>query len=66
MKQLKIEYILYDQHGNQSHESTFETTYYDELPPNIVKSALSLLQHSAGDGWYAITDISTTNLTGNL
>lgn len=42
--------------------STFETNYYDELPESILKSALNLLKHGAGDGWYAIVDIRTVKL----
>lgn len=66
MKQLKILYTIYNQQGNPLHSATFETTYYDELPASILKSALSLISHASGNGWYAITDISTISLAADL
>lgn len=64
MKQLKIHYTVYSQKDNPIHSAVFETTFYDELPATILRSALNLLKHAAGDGYYVITDISTLNLTG--
>lgn len=54
--------MVYDQQGNLRFASTFETTYYEELPENILRSSLNLLKHGAGNGWYAITDIRTVAL----
>lgn len=62
MKQLRIEYTIYDQHDKPRLIDTFTTSFYGELPESILKSALSLLKHSAGDGHYVILSIQTIDL----
>lgn len=66
MKQLRIDYRLYDQQDNIFAERCFTTTYYEELPPGILKSALNLINGDASKnlGYYTITNITSVDVEG--
>lgn len=57
MKQLRIDYNYYDDQDNLIHTDTFISTFFGELPPGSLISALKLLSAGVGDGWYSIVDI---------
>lgn len=61
MKTLKIGFVVYDQHDNEVKRSSYSTSFYETLPPSILKSALGVIASTVEDGYYSITSIETTD-----
>lgn len=66
MKQLKINYNVFDQHDKLVYTNEFKTSYYDQLPPTILLAAMKMIKHGTGKGYYTITDISTEVIQDDL
>lgn len=63
MKHLKIKFTVFDNKDNIVQQTEYVTTYWNDLPPNILKSAISVLNDFAGNkGYYTIQDIKIEDI----
>lgn len=66
---LTITFDVYDQNDTQLSEGNiFNTSYFGELPPNILKAAINQINTEVKrlDGYWLITEINTEEQTGIL
>lgn len=64
MKQLKINITLYNKKQGLFKKTTYSTTYWGDLAPSIIESALKVLRKATPkELYYVITDIVLEDVT---
>lgn len=67
MKTLKISFIVYDQNDNEIKKTSFNLSFYETLPPNMLRSALKMIDKVVSyDGYYVISDIEIISEDSNF